>query len=75
MSSMRNRFPGRCHECGRHVPEFEGLIERKAGGRRAGGLVWCEPCYNRSDNSGPEDRECGDRAYEDRCAAAVGEEW
>lgn len=27
---------------------------------------------NADDHSGQEDRECGDRAYEDRCAAAVG---
>ena len=74
MPKVSNRYPGRCHACGRHVAEFEGIAEKKAGGRRAGWLLWCEPCYNHSDNSGPEDRACGDRAYEDRCAEAVGME-
>ena len=74
---VSNRFPGRCHACGCQVKEFEGYAERKAGVRtkRGGWLLWCMGCFNESDNSGPEDRACGDRAYEDRCAEAVGREW
>lgn len=41
--------------------------------------VYCDACEARiradrpiGDNSSHEDRECGDLAYEDRCAAACG---
>ena len=67
-----NRFPGVCHACGKPVASGQGMLERSGRGRYGKWLVWCAPCYNASDNSGPEDRECGNRAYEDRCAAAVG---
>jgi rRNA maturation endonuclease Nob1 len=70
---VSNRFPGRCHACGRQVKEFEGYAEKASRGRRW--LLWCMGCFNESDNSGPEDRCCGDRAYEDRCAEAVGRDY
>jgi len=63
-----NRYPGTCGACGRSVDAGKGIIERH--GRRW--LVWCETCYNASDHSGAEDRACGDRAYEDQCAARCG---
>lgn len=63
-----NRFPGKCHSCGKSVPMFKGILERI--GRKY--VVWCEPCYNKSDKSGDEDRICGDRAYEDACAEKCG---
>lgn len=70
-----NRFSGRCHACGQYVRPREGVLEN-VGGHRPVWRVWCLECFNRSDNSGPEDRCCGDRAYEDRCAAAVGsDDW
>ena len=49
-----------------------GFVEKQGYGRRARWAVWCLACFNRSDSSGAEDRACGDRAYEDACARAVG---
>ena len=68
---MSNRYGGECHACGKPVAAGAGVVERAARGRYSRWLVWCESCYNRSDNSGPEDRACGDRAYEDACERAV----
>lgn len=65
---MNNRYPGTCHACGAEVRAQAGTLERR--GRRW--VVWCQPCYNRSDNSSAEDRQCGNRAYEDACARACG---
>ena len=63
-----NKYPGVCNACNKPVAAHAGILERS--GRRW--LVWCPDCYNASDNSGEEDRCCGDRAYEDACAAACG---
>lgn len=65
---MENRYKGICHACGEQVKAGEGKLERV--GRTW--VVWCAACYDRSDNSSYEDRECGDRAYEDRCAEGAG---
>lgn len=65
---MGNKYPGKCHACGKAVGKLEGDLERV--GRKW--VVWCKSCYNKSDNSGAEDRMRGDRAYEDACAAACG---
>jgi hypothetical protein len=65
---MANRYPGKCNSCGESVKAGEGHIERA--GRRW--IVWCQDCFDRSDNASAEDRECGNRAYEDRCAEACG---
>lgn len=65
---MTNRYPGPCHACGKHVPRGEGEVEKI--GRKW--RLWCQPCYDASDNSGPDDRACGNRAYEDACARQVG---
>ena len=65
---MTNRYPGNCHSCGKRVSTAAGILERI--GRKY--VVWCMACYNRSDNSGEEDRCCGNRAYEDQCAQACG---
>jgi hypothetical protein len=71
-----NKYPGVCHACKKPVKAMEGLIEfthRYRHGRRQNSYqLWCMPCFNRSDNSGPEDRCCGDRAYEDACARVCG---
>jgi len=64
---MTNRYQGSCHACGTHIAAGEGKVERI--GRRW--LIWCLSCYNASDNSGPEDRQCGNRAYEDACHRAT----
>lgn len=58
--------------CGCAVSPGTGKVERSGYGRHTKWLVWCLDCYNRSDNSGDEDRCCGNRAYEDRCAEQCG---
>ena len=63
-----NRYEGQCHDCGDEVRPYRGTIE-KVGGKW---IVRCPSCYDLSDNSGMEDRECGDRAYEARCAEMIG---
>ncbi len=65
---MTNKYAGVCNACGKKVGAQDGHIERA--GRRW--IVWCGPCFDRSDNSSYEDRCCGDRAYEDRCAEQCG---
>ena len=65
-----NRYAGACTACGKLVRPGGGVLERK--GRVW--VVWCMPCYDESDMSGVEDRECGLRAYEDRCAEIIGRE-
>lgn len=69
---MTNRYGGTCHACGKPVAANAGEVERVGAGRRARWQLWCLDCFNESDHSGPEDRLCGDRAYEDRCAARCG---
>ena len=77
---MQNRYPGRCHACGADVPAGAGqyiggkgrVSDGRGGHRRACGAVWCQPCLDKADHSGPEDRACGDAAYEDACAQACG---
>lgn len=75
MNPSSNRYAGKCHACSGHVAEGEGYVESKQtygrGRRRSRWLVWCAACYNASDLSGPEDRCCGLRAYEDECARRV----
>lgn len=66
---QENRNPGTCHVCKKPVGMYQGVVEPPALGRGRW-LVWCMACYNTSDNSGSEDRCCGDRAYEDQCARA-----
>jgi hypothetical protein len=67
-----NRYSGPCANCRKPVPAWTGYVEKQGRGRRARWAVWCLDCYNRSDASGAEDRVCGNRAYEDACAQAVG---
>lgn len=71
---MTNRFPGKCHACGKHVEAGEGEVEQRPSGRgrHFKWVLWCMSCFNASDCSGPEDRACGNRAYEDACARACG---
>ena len=64
-----NRYTGTCKACLTKVPAGTGICER-TGYRKW--IVWCMSCFNASDNSGEEDRCCGNRAYEDRCAEMVG---
>lgn len=71
-----NKYPGNCTGCGERVPAGDGVIERKPsysyGRMKSKWIVWCMACYNKSDNSGHEDRQCGNRAYEDECARKCG---
>ena len=69
---MSNRYGGKCHACGKSVAAGAGELEKLGYSRRGGWRLWCMDCFNKSDNSGPEDRMCGDRAYEERCAEACG---
>lgn len=76
---MNNRYSGKCEACGQTVAEGAGNLEyvgKWSGDRKRKSpyRLWCWDCFNKSDNSGPEDRCCGDRAYEDRCAEACGYE-
>jgi len=66
---MTNKYSGSCHSCGALVTPGEGHIERLGRGKW---LLWCGPCYDRSDSSSYEDRVCGNRAYEDECARRCG---
>ncbi len=68
MNTMTNKYPGKCNGCGKYIRQHEGILERSG----SKWIVWCQDCYDRSDHSSYEDRECGDRAYEDRCAQACG---
>ena len=72
---MTNKYKGTCHACGKPVAAGMGKLEHTGGyyqGKRVNYLLWCIPCFNASDNSGEEDRCCGNRAYEDQCARACG---
>ena len=69
---MTNRYAGTCKACGKHVVANTGVLEKVGYGRRGSWVVWCLDCFNASDNSGEEDRQCGNRAYEDRCAERCG---
>ncbi len=65
---MSNRYPGNCNACHNPVPANSGKVERV--GRKW--IVWCLSCFDKSDHSSHEDRQCGDRAYEDSCAEQCG---
>ena len=65
---MTNKYSGKCGACSRPVRAGEGVLERSG----SKWLVWCQDCYDRSDNSSFEDRCCGNRAYEDQCARDCG---
>jgi hypothetical protein len=69
---MKNKFKGYCCGCRKTVEPFQGLLESQRSGRRNIWVVWCPECYDKSDHSSHEDRQCGDRAYEDQCAKACG---
>ena len=70
---MANKYPGQCR-CGVQVAAGAGHVQKI--GRRW--VVSCEDCgptadrSSRRDNSSFEDRQCGDMAYEDRCAEMCG---
>lgn len=73
--AAKNLYGGTCTKCGKTVERLAGYVEWVQTGRgRRGGhfIVWCQGCYNASDHSGVEDRQCGDRAYEDACGRACG---
>ncbi len=55
---MGNKYPGKCNACGCDVAAGLGVLKRNVGGyhRRTKWIVWCQSCYNKSDNSGFEDR-------------------
>ena len=65
---MSNRYTGKCEDCGTRVSARQGVLERAG----CNWVVRCQPCFDKGDHSSFEDRECGDRAYEDRCAAQCG---
>ncbi len=69
---MTNKYAGKC-ECGNRVAARAGQL-LKVGRSWA---VKCQSCaagaeFDRRDHSSTEDRECGDSAYEDRCAEMCG---
>ena len=66
---MTNRYPGKCEGRGGRVDSHAGILEHKYGRKF---IVWHPACFDKSDHSSYEDRQCGDRAYEDQCAAACG---
>ena len=64
---MTNKYPGTCDSCGKIVPAYAGHYlplspERRARAhrRRAYGIIRCADCVDRIDNSGVEDRACGE---------------
>ena len=65
---MQNKYAGKCEHCSCEVAARQGTLERN--GRRW--TLLCGPCFDKSDNSSYEDRECGNRAYEDQCAERCG---
>jgi hypothetical protein len=69
---MTNKYAGKCHACGKQVAAGSGELEKQGYLRREKWVVWCKACYNKSNNSGADDSQCGDRAYEDQCAAQCG---
>ena len=73
---MTNKYPGLCHNCGKQVKAGEGTFDYPRAeygrARRRPGQVTCPECFNKADNSGPEDRCCGNAAFEDACARACG---
>ena len=71
-NNMSNKYNGTCHACKASVPAGTGHVEVSGYGRYRKTLVWCKACFDKSDNSSDEDRCCGNRAYEDRCAEACG---
>lgn len=54
------------------VPDEKADLARAAVASRGRGKSSRSRTARVADNSSYEDRECGDRAYEDRCAAACG---
>ena len=69
---MSNRYNGKCNHCGCAVAAGAGHCEFTGRPGRDRYQVLCNTCFDKSDNSSYEDRCCGDRAYEDRCAEACG---
>ena len=67
---MQNRRAGTCNRCRKPVAAQAGTLERIGGRRHGTWIVWCQECFGKSDRSGQE--ACGDRAYEDQCAAQCG---
>lgn len=70
-----NRYPGKCEACGADLKAGSGKLEYVGTGghrRKSAYKLWCLACFDKSDCSGDEDRCCGNRAYEDRCAEACG---
>jgi hypothetical protein len=67
-----NKYKGSCVVCGGFVRAQSGYIQKNNGRW----VVYCSNCYfhadDKKDHSSYEDRECGDMAYEDRCAAQCG---
>lgn len=75
--TQSNRYAGNCESCGVNVPAQAGQLEyvgkwHNGTRRKSPYKLWCSACYDKSDNSGVEDRCCGDRAYEDHCAEQCG---
>ncbi len=64
---MSNKYPGKC-TCGKYVKAFEGSLYKNE--RRW--VIQCGQCSDKNDHSSYEDRQCGDMAYEDRCAEQCG---
>ena len=64
-----NKYRGHCGACGKPLAPGQGILEHRPGLRAY--LLWCRECFDRSDSSGAEDRQAGDRAYEDACWEAV----
>ena len=65
---MANKYAGYCNPCQKPVKAYSGQLERVG----SKWVIWCLDCFDKSDNSSQEDRQCGDRAYEDRCAEQCG---
>lgn len=76
MITKTNRFKGTCVGCNCNVTPGAGILEYRSvysRGRMVDRIqVFCTPCFDKSDNSSAEDRQCGNRAYEDKCAEACG---
>ena len=75
--AAKNLYPANCSGCTKRVHTGAGFVQWQHTGRgRRGGHfnVYCKPCFEakEADNSGVEDRQCGDLAYEDACARACG---
>ena len=65
---MTTKYKTKCIACGAVVNPGSGHLEKVSGKWQ----ITCEPCFDRRDHSGYEDRCCGDMAYEDTCAERCG---